>query len=337
MERATCFETISPAPRREVSGRDPRGFTSAASVDERAFEHDGHAARIGQRHQRHAHREFRDRRGDSNRHVGAKRPGRRPHRLLIARREGAQRVLHAVRMLSQHRVGYVEWICVTKSAPTPFDRRSRNTCARVARCVRHEDRNAGIRMISAVPRRVTRRDEISGARRAHRCSFLLRQGSIMRSSDRFLSRLLLMVPLFAASAASCEELAVGVGAFDVLHGARSVEFHGEYQSDTRWIGLHPIAGGMVTTRGALWGGAGVALPIDLGSSWLLRPTGLVGLYSRGNDKRLGAAVEFRAGIELGYRFASGTLGLVFTHFSNAGLTAGNPGAESLALRWAWRL
>ncbi|MDB5367830.1 MAG: hypothetical protein JWM77_3757 [Rhodospirillales bacterium] len=155
----------------------------------------------------------------------------------------------------------------------------------------------------------------------------------MRTGSLILLLLLPIVPCHALA----DDFAVAAGVFDVLHRARSAELRLEWESAERWIGLHPAVGGMVTTRGALWGGAGLALPLELGSTWLLEPSAMVGLYTRGHDRRLGALVEFRPGIELAYRFDAGSLGLVFSHYSNAGLTTGNPGAESLLLRWAWRL
>jgi hypothetical protein len=60
--------------------------------------------------QRLADAEFGDRRLDGvEGRVGAHGVGgARLHRLLVARREGAQRVLHAVAELAEHRVGHVE-------------------------------------------------------------------------------------------------------------------------------------------------------------------------------------------------------------------------------------
>ena len=51
------------------------------------------------------------------------------HRLLVARREGAQRVLHAVAELASTVSGMSSGFWVTKYTPTPLERISRTTCS----------------------------------------------------------------------------------------------------------------------------------------------------------------------------------------------------------------
>jgi hypothetical protein len=85
-----------------------------------------------------------------------------------------------------------------------------------------------------------------------------------------------------------------------------------------------------TTRGQLYGFGGFAFDILLGRHIVLTPTEVVGLYYRGDGKRLGSFVEFRSTLEAGYRFTNeirltGFIG----HTSNAGLTDLNPGANTV--------
>jgi hypothetical protein len=124
------------------------------------------------------------------------------------------------------------------------------------------------------------------------------------------------------------QLALGVGAFDVLHQNTAAEFRGEYRFGNKLWLLRPIIGGEVTSDGAAYGYGGFALEIFFGDHWLLMPNEAVGLFERGDGKRLGSAIEFRSGAEVDYRFADKSrLGFSFHHISNAGLTARNPGEE----------
>jgi hypothetical protein len=104
-----------------VVARDQRLFHRGAALvrrdgadaragrdDEGALHRRGCALLVEEGHQRLAHRKL----GDGFLHVHlrvlAKRRGGGLHGLLVARREGAQRVLHSVAELAQHRVGHVE-------------------------------------------------------------------------------------------------------------------------------------------------------------------------------------------------------------------------------------
>jgi hypothetical protein len=207
-------------------------------------------------------------------------------------------------------------------------RGSAGKLAATTRAHAHVALESGVQTAAVTAFDVCREPRVRPRRRVHHGH----AGGEMRTNNLVLLLLLLIAP-----GALADELAVAAGAFDVRHGSHSAELRLEWESAEHWAGLYPILGGMATTRGALWGGVGLALPIQLGSAWMVAPSGSLGLYSRGNDKRLGATLEFRPAIELAYRFDAGSVGLVFSHYSNAGLGNRNPGAESLLLRWAWRL
>ena len=127
------------------------------------------------------------------------------------------------------------------------------------------------------------------------------------------------------------------GSFDINH-AHTAAFGLEYRSDYKllWI-LKPMVGGMATTRGAVYGYAGLAIDLHLGQHVVLTGSEAIGAYGRGNDKNLGPiAPEFRSAIEVAYRFDDGSrLGVLFHHISNAGASSRNPGAETLMLTFAY--
>lgn len=103
-----------------------------------------------------------------------------------------------------------------------------------------------------------------------------------------------------------------------------------FNSWDKYFQIHPMVALESSSRGQLYGGAGFAFDILLGRNIVITPTELVGLYYRGDGKRLGSFVEFRSTLEAGVRFdneirITGFIG----HISNAGLTGYNPGANTV--------
>lgn len=134
------------------------------------------------------------------------------------------------------------------------------------------------------------------------------------------------------------QLALGVGAYDALHNYTAGEFRGEYRFGTRLWLLRPFVGVEGTTDGTVYGYGGFGLEILLGNSWVLTPNEAVGLWTRGDGKQLGNAVEFRSGAELDYELADQSrLGVSFHHISNAGLGVHNPGEEEIMLVYSLSL
>jgi lipid A 3-O-deacylase len=98
-----------------------------------------------------------------------------------------------------------------------------------------------------------------------------------------------------------------------------------------WV-LHPMAGGMVTHKGSFDLYAGFSFDLFLGKRLVLRPSFAPGYFNKGSGKDLGYPLEFRSGLEVGWRFSNGTrLGVELNHISNGGLADRNPGANSLML------
>lgn len=152
------------------------------------------------------------------------------------------------------------------------------------------------------------------------------------------SQVLVLAALLTASCAGARgsgppELALHGGLWD-LNNDEAVELGGMVDFRPVWRELRPTAGLLVTTNGAVYGGAGVAYPLYLGDRLRLRGHSTLGLYAKGRGSDLGGPVEFRSGVELAGRIAGQWLGLGFAHISNAGLYESNPGSETLYLTWS---
>lgn len=142
-------------------------------------------------------------------------------------------------------------------------------------------------------------------------------------------------------------LGFSAGYYDALRNNdrtnRAVDFRVEYRSGLSLLPLiapqtfsgwdktfqiRPMGGVEGTTDGALYGFGGFVFDIFLTRHIYLAPNEVVGLYYRGNGKRLGSFVEFRSTFEAGYRFDNNMrIGASVGHISNAGLTSYNPGTE----------
>jgi lipid A 3-O-deacylase len=98
------------------------------------------------------------------------------------------------------------------------------------------------------------------------------------------------------------------------------------------MALVPAFGATVSEDDAIYGWAGGALLIPLSERWGLVPQLGAGVYEQGDGKNLGGSLEFRSGLALHYRASDAvTVGLDFSHLSNAGLHELNPGVNSLVL------
>ena len=149
-----------------------------------------------------------------------------------------------------------------------------------------------------------------------------------------------------AQAADPDMIALGAGAYDVLHNNKAGEFRGEYRSGWSmlpfakdYVTLSPQLGVMATTDRTFYGYGGVRFEIPLGKTNLyLTPAANVGYWYRGDGKNLGARIEFKTGAELAYQFSNKQrLGLAFDHMSNAGISKTNPGVESLMVFYSFPL
>jgi len=80
----------------------------------------------------------------------------------------------------------------------------------------------------------------------------------------------------------------------------------------------------------LFGGIGLDLVVV--NKVVVSPNFAIGYYNKGHGKDLGYSIEFRTGVEVGWRFKNACrLTLHFYHLSNASLSSRNPGVECLDL------
>lgn len=176
----------------------------------------------------------------------------------------------------------------------------------------------------------------------------------MSFSRRILALFLFVLFLTPFSAAASGEednyklpnlVSFGVGAFDIRNSDTQVEavdfrlehrwglsllpmMNNYFTSWNKWFQIHPFAGIETTSRAQLYGFGGFVFDVLLGRHVVMSPNLVVGLYERGDGKRLGSFVEFRSTFEAGWRFdnemrVTGYIG----HTSNAGLCGYNRGAE----------
>ncbi len=135
-----------------------------------------------------------------------------------------------------------------------------------------------------------------------------------------------------------DQVVFGAGVFDIWDdkttAAFSLEYRPGWRAETPYLDfVAPFVGVMANPDGAVYGYFGFGLEFVVADRVLIFPFTGVGAYEEGDSKDLGDVVEFRSGLELGYRFKAGEpfggmqLGANIYHLSNAGLSPRNPGTE----------
>lgn len=151
-----------------------------------------------------------------------------------------------------------------------------------------------------------------------------------------------LVPAAPAAADGPDHLFLGAGVSGVLDDDQDALFEAEFRPGLRIgdgliaedLGIAPMIGGFVTTAGAAYGYGGFGIEWLIDDSYVVMPFTGIGLYNRGDGPNLGSYVEFRSGLELGYRFENDMqLGLTAAHLSNAGIGDSNPGLEIITVRF----
>ncbi|RME00424.1 MAG: acyloxyacyl hydrolase [Calditrichaeota bacterium] len=128
---------------------------------------------------------------------------------------------------------------------------------------------------------------------------------------------------------TAHDFVISYGLFDLR---KETVFNGrfEYRMPFKLAIFKPMAGLLITSRGAGYGYAGLNYDVRL-----IGPLGLslnfaAGGYRKGPGKELGGVVEFRSGLELTYQLSPMVrMGAAFHHISNASLYDYNPGVESI--------
>ena len=92
--------------------------------------------------------------------------------------------------------------------------------------------------------------------------------------------------------------------------------------------LSPVTGFMITENNAAYGYTGIQAFYNLGQL-NFTPSFTPGIYSQGNGKDLGHAIEFKTELQFSLDvFSDSELGFSYNHISNASLGEKNPGANS---------
>ena len=97
------------------------------------------------------------------------------------------------------------------------------------------------------------------------------------------------------------------------------------------IDLNPVIGGFVTAKSATMFYSGFETNIGQDSVYL-NLSSSAGIYSNGDGKDLGNALQFKSEVNLFYKLSkSSRIGLGSHHISNAGLSSVNPGTNNFYL------
>jgi len=134
-------------------------------------------------------------------------------------------------------------------------------------------------------------------------------------------------------------LSIATGAYSVTKTKyTTAEFRIEYKFERLAKKLRPCIGLMATAKASVYAYAGLGLDLIICNRFIFSPNFAAGYYYKGNGRDLGYPLEFRSGIEAGWRFDNHSrLGIHFYHLSNATLGKKNPGEESLVLFYAFPL
>ena len=97
------------------------------------------------------------------------------------------------------------------------------------------------------------------------------------------------------------------------------------------IDLNPVIGGFVTAKSATMFYSGFETNIGQDSIYL-NLSSSAGIYSNGDGKDLGNALQFKSEVNFFYRLGKlSSIGLGSHHISNAGLSSVNPGTNNFYL------
>ena len=134
-------------------------------------------------------------------------------------------------------------------------------------------------------------------------------------------------------------LDLGAGAFDI-QGDRderpSAVGQVEFRYGRKLFFIGPAVGILATTKGAVFGYAGIYADFKFGQ-FVVTPLGAVGGYRQGGGEDLGGAFQFRPSIAVSYEFADQSrIGVQIAHISNAGTGRDhlNPGPNEVLLTYA---
>ena len=150
----------------------------------------------------------------------------------------------------------------------------------------------------------------------------------------FLFLILLCPNLTYAETLSGNKWSFYTGMFDFSDGGKKSNLFGiQHINDNLYretsVGtLQPVTGAFITADDAAYIYSGFQIPKKSGSITFI-PSFTPGLYSKGDGKDLGHAIEFKTEIQIAFEISPLTeIGISYNHISNASLGDKNPGANS---------
>lgn len=147
-----------------------------------------------------------------------------------------------------------------------------------------------------------------------------------------------LVPLHVYADDKRPSIALYGGAFEAFESenqATEIGIEYRFPSQPDILNLIPTLGLAITSDGSYWAYGGVRYEWQLNPNWILTPHVAIAAYEEGAGFDLGHDMEFRLGLDLGYRLTQKSqLSLGVHHMSNAYIDDHNPGSESLIFTYS---
>ena len=148
--------------------------------------------------------------------------------------------------------------------------------------------------------------------------------------------------LIGTSVSNAGDLSVAFGNFDYSDKSKKASMldltygFAENKTSTFLGEVVPVFGAFVTADSAAMIYSGAKIDYRFGS-FVVTPSFTPGIYSKGNGKDLGHAIEFKSQINLGFELGPNTnVSAGYSHVSNASLGDKNPGANSYSFNFLTR-
>jgi hypothetical protein len=133
-------------------------------------------------------------------------------------------------------------------------------------------------------------------------------------------------------------ITIGGGWYDFNDNEQATEFRAEWRGQKLFWIFKPFAGIMATTDAAVYGYGGFLTDFFFGRRIVVTPSLAAGLYEDGDGKDLGSVIEFRSGLEVGWRFDNrARISAMVYHISNASIDDNNPGTEVFSIGYSFPL
>ena len=123
-----------------------------------------------------------------------------------------------------------------------------------------------------------------------------------------------------------------------LDNEQAAEFRLEWRGRKIFWIFKPFVGAIGTSDAAIYGYGGFLTDFFFGRRIVVSPSIAAGLYEDGDGKDLGSIIEFRSGLEIGWRFDNRSrLSAMVYHISNASISDNNPGTEVFSIGYSFPL